>query len=185
MRPEDIDTIILTHAHPDHLGGNTRDGEVVFPNARFMVGRAEWEFWTSEPDLKTDKHTQELLLTTAQKNLLPIEDQLKFINLVEEIVPGIHMIPAPGHTPGHMAVAVSSNDEHLLCVSDAVLHPIHVKRPGWHAVVDFSPQQVSNTRQQLFTRASDDDKLVFAFHFPFPGLGHVIKKDQQWKWKPA
>jgi glyoxylase-like metal-dependent hydrolase (beta-lactamase superfamily II) len=185
MRPEEIDTVILTHAHPDHLGGNTKDDEVVFPNARFMIGRAEWEFWTSEPDLKTDEHTQELLLTTAQNNLLPIEDQLTFISREEEIVTGVHMIPAPGHTPGHMVVAVSSNDEHLLCVSDAVLHPIHVEHPAWHAVVDFSPQQVLNTRQQLFTRATDDNALVLAFHFPYPGLGHVIEKEKQWKWRHA
>ena len=185
IRPEEIDMVILTHAHPDHLGGNTRDGEVVFPNARFMVGRAEWEFWTSEPDLKTDEHTQELLITTAQNNLLPIEDQLTFISREEEIVNGIHMIPAPGHTPGHVAVSVSSNDECLLCVGDAFLHPIHVEHPAWHAVVDFSPQQVLNTRQQLFTRAAEDDAMILAFHFPFPGLGHFFKKDQQWKWRPA
>lgn len=185
VKPEAIDTIILTHGHPDHLGGNTRDGEVVFPNARFMIGRAEWEFWTSEPDLKIDEHTRELLVTTAQNNLLPIEDQLTRISREEEIVTGVHMIPTPGHTPGHMAVAVSSNDAHLLCVSDAILHPIHVEHPDWHAVVDFSPQQLLKTRQRLFTRATDDDALVLAFHFPFPGLGHVIKKDQQWQWRPA
>jgi glyoxylase-like metal-dependent hydrolase (beta-lactamase superfamily II) len=185
ISPKEIDTVILTHAHPDHLGGNTRDGEVVFPNARFMIGRAEWDFWTSEPDLKTDEHTRELLITTAQNNLLPIEDQLTFISHEEEIVTGIHMSPAPGHTPGHMAVSVSSNDERLLCIGDAVLHPIHIKHPTWHAVVDFSPQQVLNTRRQLFTRAADDDALVLAFHFPFPGLGHVIEKNHQWKWSPT
>jgi glyoxylase-like metal-dependent hydrolase (beta-lactamase superfamily II) len=84
-----------------------------------------------------------------------------------------------------MAVAVSSNDEHLLCLNDAVLHPIHVEHPDWYAVFDFSPQQLLSTRQRLFTRATDDDALVLAFHFPFPGLGHVVKKDQQWKWRPV
>lgn len=184
ISPEAIDTVILTHAHPNHLGDNTRDGDVVFSNARFVVGRAEWEFWTSTPDLKTDEHTQQLLVTTAQNNLLPLADRLTCISREKEIVPGIQMIPAPGHTPGHMVVEVSSNDEQLLCIGDAFLHPIHVEHPSWHAVVDFMPQQVLTTRQQLFIRAAKDNALVLAFHFPFPGLGHVIKSDKRWKWHP-
>lgn len=80
ITPEAIDTVILTHAHPDHLGGNTRNGKSVFPNARFVIGEAEWNFWTSEPNLKTDEHTRDLLITTSQNNLLPIEDQLTLIS---------------------------------------------------------------------------------------------------------
>jgi glyoxylase-like metal-dependent hydrolase (beta-lactamase superfamily II) len=184
IRPEDVDTIILTHAHPDHLGGNTRDGDVVFPNARFLIGAAEWEFWTSNPDLHTDEHTRDLLVTTAQNNLLPIEDQLTRITHQAEIMTGIQVIPAPGHTPGHMAVAVSSQDECLLCVGDAVLHPIHVAYPSWHAIVDLSPQRVFKSRQQLFNLAMVNEALVLAFHFPYPGVGHVTKTDQRWQWRP-
>jgi glyoxylase-like metal-dependent hydrolase (beta-lactamase superfamily II) len=184
ISPESIDTVILTHGHPDHLGGNTRDGDIVYPNARFLIGQAEWEFWTSKPDLKTDEHIQQLLVSTAQNNLLPIADRVTCIRHEEEITPGIRMIPAGGHTPGHMAVEVSSNRERLLCTGDAVLHPIHVGHPDWHAVVDIIPEQVLTTRQQLFTRASENDTLVLAFHFPFPGLGHIIESDKRWKWHP-
>jgi hypothetical protein len=84
-----------------------------------------------------------------------------------------------------MVVEVSSNDEQLLCIGDAVLHPIHVEHPSWHAVVDIISEQVLITRQQLFTRASNNHPLVLAFHFPFPGLGHIIKSDERWKWYPV
>lgn len=184
ISPESIDTVILTHGHPDHLGGNTRDGDIVFPNARFVIGQAEWEFWTSTPDLKTDEHIQQLLVTTAENNLLPLADRVTCTQHEEEIVPGIRVIPASGHTPGHMVVEVSSNHERLLCIGDTVLHPIHVEHPDWHAVVDIIPEQVLTTRKQLFTRASENNALVLAFHFPFPGLGHIIESDKRWKWLP-
>jgi glyoxylase-like metal-dependent hydrolase (beta-lactamase superfamily II) len=84
VQADAIDTVILTHGHPDHLGGNTRDGDVVFPNARFVVGQAEWEFWTSTPDLKADEHTQHMLITTAENNLLPLADRVTCIRHEEE-----------------------------------------------------------------------------------------------------
>lgn len=100
------------------------------------------------------------------------------------IVPGIHAVAAPGHTPGHMALAISSGGEQLLCISDTALHPIHVEHPDWCAVVDFAPQQVVTTRRRLFKRAANEKALVLGFHFPFPGLGHVIPKGDGWQWQP-
>jgi glyoxylase-like metal-dependent hydrolase (beta-lactamase superfamily II) len=134
--------------------------------------------------LNADEHTQHLLVTTAENNLLPLADHITCIRHEKEIAPGIRVIPASGHTPGHLVVEVSSNSEQLLCISDTVLHPIHVEHPEWHAVVDILPEQVLTTRQQLFKRASEHNALVLAFHFPFPGLGRIVKSDKHWKWHP-
>jgi glyoxylase-like metal-dependent hydrolase (beta-lactamase superfamily II) len=81
-----------------------------------------------------------------------------------------------------MALAVSSEGEELLCVSDAFLHPIHVEQPEWHAVVDFAPRQVVDTRHRLLGMAIKEGALVFAFHFSFPGLGFVASNGKGWRW---
>ena len=186
ISPADIDTVILTHGHPDHLGGNTdAEGKLVFQNARHVIWRDEWDFWMSEQaERKLDEHVKEVLLKFARKNLPPIQGQLDIINHETGIVPGIQAIAAPGHTPGHMALAISSGNEQLLCISDAVLHPIHLEQPGWYAGVDFAPEQTVATRRRLLNRAATEKALVLAFHFPFPGLGYIIQKGQAWQWQP-
>ncbi len=187
IAPGDIDTVILTHGHPDHIGGNTDSkGNPAFTDARFVMWKDEWDFWTSDlAELKVDEHAKKLLRTFARNNLPPIQGQLDLIDHEREILPGIRALSASGHTPGHMALAISSRSEQLLCLSDTVLHPIHVEQPDWYAVVDFDPQQVVTTRHRLLKPATAEKALVIAFHFPFPGLGYVVQKEEHWQWRPV
>ena len=186
IAPEEIDTVILTHGHPDHIGGNTdAEGKPAFPNARYVMWKEEWDFWTSDQAEKSlDEHVREILLKFARENLPPIEGKVDVLDREKDIVPGIRAIAAPGHTPGHMALEISSGGEQLLCISDAALHPIHLEHPEWYAVVDFTPDQVVATRRQLLNRAATQKALVLAFHFPFPGLGHIVEKGESWQWQP-
>jgi len=178
----DIDTVILTHGHEDHVGGNTdAQGKPAFPKARYVMWKEEWTFWTSE---QAEKLYDKSELADTRKKLLPIRHQLDLLDHEAEIVPGISAIAAPGHTFGHMAVGISSNAEQLLCVSDAFLHPIHIGYPEWHAAHEVAPEQIIKTRHYLLNRAVTDKALMLAFHFPFPGLGHIIRKGTGWQWQP-
>ena len=189
VAPEDIDTVILTHCHRDHIGG-TIDGEgrSAFPNARYVMWRDEWEFWTAtEPDWGSAQLAQpikERMLAFAREKLPPIRGQLELMDREGEIVPGISAVPAPGHTPGHMAVAVASGDAQLLYISDAAIHPITVEQPDWYSVFDLAPDRAVASRRQLLQRAAAERALVHGFHFPFPGLGHVVQAGDAWAWQP-
>ena len=177
VNPAEIDTVLLTHGHPDHLGGVVTNEIASFPNARYLISQADWEFWTGiEPN--TDDDFFNFMLGTAQTNLGLIENQLESFAGDGEIVPGIHTINAPGHTPGHVAVMIESGDDRLLNMVDTAVHyVVALEQPGWHLAAEVDPEQAEITRRELLNRASDERLKVFGYHFPFPGIGYVQRDE--------
>jgi glyoxylase-like metal-dependent hydrolase (beta-lactamase superfamily II) len=189
ITPEEITTVVLTHAHPDHIGGVLdTSGKPAFPNARYVMSKTEWDFWTSTPDLRStrmDDHVKELLVNCALKNLPPLKACTELLEAEKEIVPGVRAIPAPGHTPGHIALVISSAKEQLLHMADTVLHPMHLEHPAWRTIFDLNQDDAATTRRRLLDRAAADKVSVLAYHFPFPSLGHVTSTGSAWRWEAA
>jgi glyoxylase-like metal-dependent hydrolase (beta-lactamase superfamily II) len=184
VAPSDIDTVILSHGHPDHIGGLVdRDGSPIFPAARVLVSRKEWRFWMEgEAERVLSDESAAFLVGFARQTFPALQHCLELVDEEVELSSGVRCLPAPGHTPGHLAVELSSRTRRLLIVGDLVLHPLHVEHPEWYSVVDADAVRLEQTRRALFAKAADEACLVHAFHFPFPGLGRLSTRDTGWRW---
>ena len=184
----EIGTVILSHGHPDHIGGSlNEDGKPAFPNARYVTFREEWDFWMSGPslaELPVNDDLKKMILASAQKNLSGVQAQLDLVHPDTEIVPGITAIAAFGHSPGQMALEISSTEQRLLFVADAIVHPLHLEYPETIGATDHRPSQMVATRLTLLEKAAREKSLVSTSHFAFPGLGRVVPKREAWEWQP-
>lgn len=170
----DIDTVIITHGHGDHINACTDgNGNPSFPNAQYVMSQADWEHWTSEPG------------EAAVTHLLSIADRFDRIATDADILPGIRAIPAPGHTPGQIALLIESDGQRLLHVADAWHHPVELPRPDWYFSFDWNPEQTVATRRHLLDLATRENLLVLPYHATFPGLGYVIADGDVWRWQPV
>lgn len=181
IRKDEITHVILSHFHPDHIGGvYDANGEINFPNATFSVHEDEWNFWHSS---RAD-HQPPIFRHLVEQNVSGLKDRdLAFIKGKEqEILPGITAIQIPGHTPGQLALRIASENDKLLYISDAFLHPLHIEHLNWQTNYDLDHEQARASRELILELAYHEGMQIQAFHFDFPGLGRVDKAKNGWKW---
>ncbi len=187
VSPKAIDTIVISHFHPDHIDGiKTKDGDKVFPNAEILVPEPEWAFWMDDANMSRAQGSVLGYFRNARRIFRDIAKEVRQFKPGAEVAPGITSIAAYGHTPGHTAFVVASGHQSMLVMSDAVRNPwLFVRHPEWQPSFDMDGPVAVNTRMQMLDRAAADRSLVEAYHFPFPASGHIVKTASGYDFVPS
>ncbi len=186
INPGDIDTVVMTHAHPDHLWGVTgKDNQPTFPNAEYVFGETEWNFWT-QPNHPLANTGWAATLAENTKTISVIKDRIRTLKDGQEVMAGIQVVDLPGHTPGQIGVQIASGSEILVTTADTVGNRIiSFEHPDWGVGFDLDVNQGIRTRRALLDRAAADKMLVSSYHLPFPGIGHVVRDGTAYRWLPV
>lgn len=174
IRPEDIDIVVLSHGHPDHVGGLVEGGKALFPNARYVIGQVEYDFWAPE-----GKHAGDLEKFAAvfRANTKDIADRFTFLKPGDDVVTGIRAVEAFGHTPGHLNFLIESEGKAIYFWGDCAHHQVaSLARPDWHCVFDVDAEQGAATRKRVYDRLATDRIPVIGYHMPFPSVGYVERQ---------
>lgn len=183
IKAEDIDAVVFSHGHIDHIGGVVDDdNKVLFPNAQFYIAENDLAYWTdydkAGPQLKA-------FVDHARKNLLPVRDRIVFYRNEQEFLPGITALSAPGHTVGHTIFMISSDGKSFAYTADLTHHPILLmEKPRMEFAYDTDPKQAANSRVKMLDMLAANKVPVLAYHYPWPGVGHVAKTGEGFHYVP-
>src|SRR3954470_3629765 len=184
--PKNIDTILISHFHGDHISGiRAKAGAANFPNAEIMVPSAEWKHWTDAGEESKAPQVWKGAFPNVKRVFDPIAKDLKQYEYGKELVPGITAVDARGHSPGHTAFLVASGNGKLLVTSDAVNHQILVRNPDWALWADMDPALAASSRKRILDMAAADRIQIAAYHLPFPSTGFISKQGNGYEFHPA
>ncbi|MEA1605087.1 MBL fold metallo-hydrolase [Pseudomonas spirodelae] len=188
-RPEQVDTVLLTHLHPDHACGLlTSDGKAAYPNATVYVPQTEADYWLSAETASQAPEASRGMFSMSQQAVAPYaaQQRLKRYSPDSQLFAGLSVVPSNGHTPGHSSYLLSSNNQSLLVWGDIVhSHAVQFAKP--EVVIEFDSDQAKAvaTRKKLFAEAARDKLWVAGAHMPFPGIGHVRNEGSAYAWVPV
>ena len=183
LNPDEVDIVINTHGHPDHVGWNTRevDGEIVptFRNARYYMMRTEWDWWQNDDNIKQIDETW-VPHTIDSLRVLANSGRLELVEGETTITSDVRMMPSPGHTVGHASVLLSSGGQTAIFLGDLAHHPAHLIHPEWVTAFDVLPQLQRESREKLFKLAYEQQALLVQVHNAWPGVaGRLLDRNGQ------
>ena len=178
---EAVDAVVCTHLHVDHVGWNTMlvDGKWVptFPNARYLIGRTEYEHWRNAPEGETAE--------IMADSVMPIFDAglAETVEMDHRISPELRLVPTPGHTPGHVSVMIESKGETAVITGDMLHHPCQLGRPDWKSEFDADPPAANARRHAMFAAWADKPILIIGTHFAAPTAGHIRRDGKNYRFE--
>jgi glyoxylase-like metal-dependent hydrolase (beta-lactamase superfamily II) len=187
--PKNIDMVVISHFHGDHVNGLlTAEGAAAFPNAEVLVPATEWKFWMDDGEMSRAngermqglfKNNRRVFEAGLKKKVTPYE-------WGKDVAPGLLAVDSTGHTPGHTSYVLSSGSDKVFIQSDVTNHPaLFVANPGWHLMFDQDPALAEKTRRKVYDMLVADRMRVQGFHYPFPANGYVEKDGNGYRLVPA
>ncbi len=185
--PDSITHVFITHAHPDHIWGIRDDfDEPIFPGAEYIIGEVEHGYWMQD-GLANAVAPEDQQFVVGAVNSINVEGvDWTMVQDGAEIAPGISVMNSFGHTAGHMSLRVESNGKQLLAIGDAFAQTwMNFAHPDWYNDIDADPVQTVASRNAILDMASADGVALLGYHFPFPGVGHVLREGDSFRFVPA
>ena len=183
IKPEQIDVVVLTHGHLDHIGGLVLGDKPAFPNARYVFGEVEFDYWRKGENIaEARKANREQFMAIA----VPLAEKATFVKDGAEVVPGIRAVETFGHSPGHMGYHIESDGRRLLLWADVTNHYVmSLQQPEWHTGADHDKDMGVTTRKRVLDMVATDQIAAIGYHMPFPAVGWVEKTAGSFRWVPA
>lgn len=184
IAPEDVTTVILTHMHGDHIGGLLEGGKPAFPDATYVFGRKELEFWTA-PERAGEGERIAGNAQAVTKNVAPLRDRAALVADGDTIAPGLTAMAAEGHTPGHLIFRLDAGGKSLVLTGDTANHYVaSLQKPDWHVAFDWDKEMAAATRRRVFDMIAAERLPFIGYHMPYPAVGFVEKYEDGFRFVP-
>ena len=174
---DEVDLVVFTHLHPDHVGWNLTNGRPNFPNARYVIPQKDWDYWTKPEVVAQAEHITNQVLPLQELGLID------FMQDDHKITDELTTVWTPGHTPGHVSIIVASDGERAYILGDVAHSVAQAHYTDWSPIFDVDPALSRQTRHSVLDQLEAEGTLVSAGHFPHPGFGRFVRGETRRVWQ--